>query len=177
MAILKKKATKKKTTKKKVVKKKTSKVTGEQRASEYREKKKNNPEKYTFGRPTKYCESFPQKVYDACVSGECLTIASICCFLDIDRDTYYVWKEKHPHFSSAIKKGSEYRKQHMEKKGFNGITGGKDFNAVPWLFLTKNMFPDEYKDKHEVAVGNTESKSFSFKLDVTPEELLKEKSE
>lgn len=109
----------------------------------------NTPENYQFGRPTKYSRDMPEKVLQACMNGECLTIASICVLLDIDRDTYHEWINKFPDFSRSIKKGIEYRKKHMEQMALTGITGEK-FNAAPWIFLMKNMFPDEYREKHEV---------------------------
>lgn len=164
----KKKVIKKKTLKKKVVRKKaTKKLSPKARAEAYAKDKKNFPDKYSFGRPTEYCDTFPQKVYDACASGECLTLASICCMLEICRDTFYAWKKKYPNFSYAIKKGTEFRKQFMEEKGMNGMHQGKNFNAVPWLFLTKNMFPDEYRDRQEVNVGNKDKDTFKFAFDLS----------
>jgi len=165
--VAKKKATKK-TTKKKVVKKKPiHKLPPKERAEAYAEKGVNTPSKYNFGRPSEYCDSYPEKVYDACVSGECKTIASICCLLDICRDTYKDWQAKHKHFSLAIKRGTEYRKKHMEDKGLVGMNAGKQFNAIPWLFLVKNMFPDEYKDRQEVEVGNKGDETFKFAFDLS----------
>ena len=136
----------------------------------------NTPEKYVFGRPTKYDRSYPEKVFNACKKGDCLTIASICVLLDIDRDTYLEWLIKFPDFTNAIKKGIEHRKNHMEKKGLLGISAGKSFNALPWFFLMKNMFPDEYKDKREVEVEDkdkekTVNHKFSFDLSEDPDHL------
>ena len=186
MTVAKKKTTKKKVTKKKIVKKKSVKKKSVKKKSVKKTTKKtgaalkktadellnskgtaiNLPDNYVFGRPSEYSDAYPEKVYLACVSGECLTLASICCLLDICRDTLYDWKEKHPTFSYAIKKGTEYRKRNMEEKGMLGMNQGKSFNAIPWLFLTKNMFPDEYKERQEVEVGNKGDETFKFAFDL-----------
>lgn len=128
----------------------------------------NTPEEYRFGRPTKYSRDLPQKVFDACKSGECLTVASICVLLDIDRDTYYEWLNKFTDFSDSIKRGLEHRKAHMEKMALTGVSGEK-FNAAPWIFLMKNMFPDEYKDKHEQAI-TSDAPVFSINLTAPDDE-------
>lgn len=161
MTVKKKTTTRKKATKKKVAKKVTKKKST---------KAINTPEKYVFGRPSEYKRDYPEKVFEACKSGTCLTVASICVLLEISRETYYDWCAKHEDFSDAINKGIEYRKHHMEQKGMTGMTMGKQFNAVPWLFLTKNMFPDEYKDKQEIEHGNKgdEAFKFNFTLDKKP---------
>jgi len=125
----------------------------------------NTPENYDFGRPTKYTRDIPEKVLEACKKGECLTIASICVLLDIDRDTYMNWLVKFPDFSHSIKKGLEYRKNHMERMALTGINGEK-FNAAPWIFLMKNMFPDEYREKHEVQ----QSTDSTIKITITEED-------
>lgn len=158
-----KKATKKKATKK-VTKKNSTPI--------------NTPEKYVFGRPSKYDRSYPEKVYNACKSGECLTVASICCLLDIDRETYHEWGRKYPDFFGAIKKGLEYRKAHMEKMGLEGTQQGKQFNGAPWIFLMKNMFPDEYRERQEVKVEDETPKDkpqkrFAFDLSESPASVHK----
>lgn len=154
--------TKKKTTKKKTSVKKKTPLKKKQGPN----KGKLQPEGYVFGRPTKYKKEMCQQVVEVSKSGKCLTKASLCVELDIDLDTLAEWTKKHSDFSSAIKKSEVYRMKHMEEKGFNGITQGKSFNAVPWLFLTKNMFPKHYSDKKEIAVDATDSakRSFGFSL-------------
>lgn len=126
----------------------------------------NTPEKTVTGRPTKFTNEMPSIVLEACKEGRCLTIASICVLLGIDRDTYYDWIAKFPTFSDAIKKGLEYRKNHMERMALTGITGEK-FNAAPWIFLMKNMFPDEYREKHEVQ----QSSEMTIKIDMDDQQV------
>ena len=150
----------KKKSKKKVVRKKATK----------KSKAINTPEVYVFGRPSKYDRAYPEKVFLACKKGDVLTVASICVLLEISRETYYDWIAKYKDFSDSIKKGTEFRKHHMEQLGFKGMFMGKQFSAVPWLFLTKNMFPDEYKDRHEVALDPKDIKKiFAFDLKDKPE--------
>lgn len=155
-------------------KKKTSKKTSKRRSST----PINTPDNYVFGRPSEYNEDYPRKVYEACVKGECVTVASICVLLDICRETYHDWQRKYPKFSDAIKKGTEHRKLRMEQSGLNGMSRGKDFNAVPWLFLMKNMFPDEYRDKREIEVDDKNpskkiSPKFGFSMSESPDEVDK----
>lgn len=168
---IKKKAVKKKTGKKKgpgkgVFAKSASAILKEHLSTEHAI---NTPENYVFGRPSEYNRDYPRMVYEACKSGECLTIASICCLLDIDRDTYHNWCKSYPDFFHAIKKGTELRKNHMEKKGLNGMNRGKDFGAAPFIFLMKNIFPDEYKDKQEIK-QEIENKNINLNLAFNTEE-------
>ena len=129
----------------------------------------NTPEKYIFGCPTKYKREYCDLVYQACKSGECLTIASICVMLEISRDTYYEWCSKYNDFSCAIKRGAEFRLNYMEQRGLKGMGMGKQFNAIPWLFLLKNMFPNLYSDKKEIELGNKEDKEFKFAFNLNDE--------
>lgn len=132
----------------------------------------NTPDNYVFGRPTKYKKEFGPEVLKRCMSGELITTASICCFLEISRDTFYEWLDKFEDFSDSIKKAKEYRMQTMEEHGLKGVWGGKAFNGVPWIFLMKNMFPEEYRDRHEIKHGNADDKDFkfAFNLDEKPGE-------
>jgi len=161
----KKTKTKKKPTKKST-KKKVLKKSGPEKGEEM-------PEGYTFGRPTKYKKEFCALLLEKSKTGECLTRASLCVLLDIDFDTLQAWEKKHLDFSEAIKKSEVHRMHHMEAKGFAGINAGKQFNAVPWLFLTKNMFPKHYADKKEVAIEATEDakKTFAFTLEKDVEKI------
>jgi len=159
----------KKVTKKKSVKKTAPKKV---RVKKVYDKAINTPEEYVFGRPTKYKRAYAQKVYDSCKAGETLTMASICCLLEIDKDTFYNWCKKYVDFSTSIKKGLVFRMEYMEKMGLSGIFQGKNFNAVPWIFLMKNMFPNDYRDRQEIKHGADDDikKVFNFKLDEKPKD-------
>jgi len=163
---VKKKTTKKKTSVKKKATKRAVKKSGPQKGALH-------PEGYIGGRPTKYTKEMCERLIEVSRSGKCLTKASICVELDIDLETLANWTKAHKEFFSAIKKSEVLRMQHMEEKGFNGIHQGKNFNAVPWLFLTKNMFPKHYSDKKELAVDATDEakRTFGFTLSRDAEKI------
>jgi len=152
----KKKVAKKKATKKKPALKKQGKNVGEEL-----------PENYEFGRPTKYKKEMCQIVIEKSKSNEFITRTDIAVHFDVGMDTLIEWEKKHVDFSKALKKSEAYRMQYMERMGLTGTHQGKSFNAVPWLFMTKNMFPKHYSDKKEIAVETTDEakRSFGFSLE------------
>lgn len=85
------------------------------------------------------------------------SITSVCCDLDISRETYYNWKEnpKHPFYATA-KKGEALSQQYWERLGNSGIRGDLDkFAGSPWQFVMKNRFRDHYSDQQKEKEGNT----------------------
>jgi len=167
-----KKATKKKTAKKKAVSKKatTKKVKQGPNAG------KDHPEGYVFGRPTKYKPEMCQQVITWSETNEVVTLADICCKLMIGHDTLIEWQKKHPDFSKALKIAEVHRMRYMEQAGLSGMNAGKNFNAVPWLFMTKNMFPKHYSDRKEIELSGSEEKpvrTFAFNFSEKPEDVDK----
>lgn len=55
------------------------------------------------GQPTKYDSRYPQMAYEACLAGA--TDAELADYFGIAQSTLYEWKNAHPEFSEAIKKG------------------------------------------------------------------------
>jgi len=164
---IKKKTTKKKTT----AKKKTSKKKVVVAKKDKVKKQGPNageplPETYVFGRPTKYKKEMCQIVVEKSKSNEFITRTDIAVHFDVGMDTLIEWEKTHPDFSKALKKSEAYRMQYMERMGLQGTHQGKTFNAVPWLFMTKNMFPKHYSDKKEIAVETSDEakRSFGFNL-------------
>ncbi|WP_386681854.1 hypothetical protein [Loktanella sp. R86503] len=79
-------------------------------------------------------------------------MAEAISLLGISRDTFYRWQKEYPEFSDAVK-GVKHRSQAWwEQQGRIATFGGTDgFNATSYIFNMKNRFPDEWKDRHELA--------------------------
>jgi hypothetical protein len=87
-------------------------------------------------------------------SGE--SLAAICDEIDICRATLYNWRDAHPEFAQAIKKGLQKAQRDWERIGRDGVMGNIDkFAASTWIFTMKNRFRDDY------AEDKSESKSIS----------------
>lgn len=76
------------------------------------------------------------------------SITSVCCDLDISRETYYQWRDNKEHpFYPVAKKGEQLSQQFWERAGRNGTLGGIDkFAGSSWQFIMKNRFRDHYSD-------------------------------
>lgn len=56
-----------------------------------------------IGRPTKYKPEYDTVVYQLCLLG--FTDAQLAEHFEINEDTLYEWKKKHPNFSDSLKSG------------------------------------------------------------------------
>lgn len=101
------------------------------------------------GRPTKYDPVFCERVIEAGAEGK--TLAEMADDLDIDRSTLNDWREQHPEFSRAVKRGLEKAQAWWEKNGRLATFGGFDgFNATSYIFQMKNRFSEEWKDRKDI---------------------------
>lgn len=94
----------------------------------------------------KYDPSMDEIALNAFKEGE--SIVSVCCDLDISRETYYQWKndKNHP-FSKIAKKGERLSQKFWEGIGKQGVTGCIDkFAGSSWQFTMKNRFREDYSD-------------------------------
>lgn len=97
------------------------------------------------GRPSKYDPAMCDVVIAAGADGK--TLAGMAEALDIDRETLNAWREAHPAFSRAVKRGLEKAQAWWEEKGRVATFGGVDgFNATSYIFQMKNRFRDEWND-------------------------------
>ena len=118
------------------------------------------------GRPTKYKDEFVHRVEDYSLIG--MRDTEIAGALKIDEATLYRWKNEHPEFCEAIKRGRdrydtevvekalqqraagyEYNEEVMTRDGPSVITKrfhGSDTAAIFWL---KNRQPDRWRDRVE----------------------------
>lgn len=71
------------------------------------------------------------------------TLAGFCRHLGIARDTLTEWQNKHPEFSSAVRKCKEIQEEHVVINALQNRT-----NPVFSIFFAKNNLG--YKDKQEV---------------------------
>lgn len=85
------------------------------------------------------------------------SITSVCCDLDITRQTYYNWRDDSEHpFSVIAKKGELLSQQFWERLGKHGIAGNIDkFGGSSWQFVMKNRFREHYADQQKEKEGNT----------------------
>lgn len=89
-----------------------------------------------------------EKAQELFSQGESIT--SVCCDLDISRETYYRWKEENPQFSKAVRRGEMLSQQYWERLGRSGISGDIDkFGGSSWQFVMKNRFRDSYSDQQK----------------------------
>lgn len=69
--------------------------------------------------------------------------------IGVDEDTITNWKEKHPDFFGAVKRGIAAGRKFWEEMGIDGATGKiEGFNATAWIFNMKNRHG--WRDKQEV---------------------------
>lgn len=98
------------------------------------------------GRPSSYREEYCDIVLAA--GGEGKTLAEMADALDVDRETLNNWRERHPEFSRAVKRGLEKAQAWWESQGRLATFGACDgFNATSYIFQMKNRFRDEWSDK------------------------------
>ena len=107
--------------------------------------------------PSLYREEYCDIAIKVLSEGE--SLAAVCCELDICRDTLYEWRDKHPDFAIAIKRGLQKAQRDWERLGRDGICGNiEKFSASPWIFTMKNRFRDDYQE------DKSENKSVSDSL-------------
>ena len=102
------------------------------------------------GRPTVYDEKRCCDVVIKCgKKGQ--TLAEMASALGVDRATVTDWRNKHPAFSSAVKRGLEEAQAWWERKGREATFGAvPGFNATSWIFNMKNRCADDWKDRHDL---------------------------
>lgn len=103
-----------------------------------------------------YNESMCEKAYQILSRGK--SIARLATDLQVCRDTIYHWRDQHPDFAKALKRGLDAAQAHWEELGESGIAGDiEKFGAAPWIFTMKNRFRADYADRHEEKQDNAAS--------------------
>jgi len=132
--------------------------------------KKQKPDGYIFGRPTKYKPEFCQIVIDVMSKGGSKT--EVCAALSIHYQTFLDWQTEgnpmyNPYFSDAVKGGETLSQAWWEGAGRKGIMGEMEFNATLYQFNMKNRFKEDWRDKQEIVQTTTI-------VDMTDEDLDKQ---
>ena len=97
------------------------------------------------GRPTKYDPAMCETVIECGKEGK--TLAEMAAAIDVDRATLNDWRNQHPEFSSAVKRGLDLAQAWWESQGRVATFGGVDgYNATSYIFQMKNRFRDDWND-------------------------------
>lgn len=104
--------------------------------------------KRPVGRPSKYRPEYCAMVVEHMSEGASLT--SFAAEIDVSRETISEWSRVHPEFSVAVKKGKAKCAAWWERLGRTGAMGG-DVNPTLVIFGLKNMSPEDWRDKQELA--------------------------
>jgi predicted DNA-binding protein YlxM (UPF0122 family) len=118
-----------------------------------------------FGRPTEYKDTYPQMLVEHMAEG--YSFESFAGIVDVDRQTIYNWKDKHPDFLDAFRRGKSKMLLKDEETLNKGIRG--DIKANGALMALKMYNCHNWTSKSEV----TEKAAKNMNED----ELLKEAEE
>jgi hypothetical protein len=113
-------------------------------------------------RPPKYKPEYDEKLIEHMAQG--LSFLSFAGTVDVCEDTIFEWCHAYPSFSVAKSVGLARGRATMEKISL-GISTGKleKGNAAMTIFLMKNKYPREWKDR--VEQDNTGEVKFTFASD------------
>jgi hypothetical protein len=96
----------------------------------------------------KYDESYCERAVRTLSQGK--SIARLATDLGVCRDTIYEWRDIHPEFARALKRGKDASQAYWEDVGEEGIVGDlKGFSATAWIFTMKNRFREDYAEEKE----------------------------
>ncbi len=123
-----------------------------------------------MGRPTKYKEEFCERVPEIMRDGA--SIEEVAVELGVALSTLYLWREKHPEFSEAIKRGEAVSRAWWIKRGRINLEN-RDFNSTLWYMNMKNRhgWADkvEKKEKRNITITWAGPHRIEDKpIDVTP---------
>jgi len=100
------------------------------------------------GRPSKYDPAFCDLVLELGEQGK--SRMQMAARLGVTYDTFLEWQKRHPDFLEAVKFSQVLAQEWWEDAGQRGLTMGKAFNGVAFVFQMKNRFRTDYSDKIEV---------------------------
>jgi hypothetical protein len=119
--------------------------------------KKKTTAKRGPGRPSLYDATIGEKVRQLGSAGK--SPAQIARALGVGFSTMQRWADTHPEFGEALDDAYHLARAHWEDVGAVGVNMGVRFNSGTYIFLVKNMFPNEYRDKTEHKIEETASRS------------------
>lgn len=80
--------------------------------------------------------------------------ASICemaAELGLARSSFYLMADEFPEFKATIEDLRQISQVWWERQGRRFVTENNSGGSVAWIFQMKNRFPDDYRDKREIA--------------------------
>ena len=108
------------------------------------------------GRPTKYKAEYCDIAQSVLGAGE--GMAAVADEIGVTKSTVYLWAERHSAFSDAIKRGRARGERHHTSVLIGLATGNIKGNVTAQIFLMKNMYPDDWKDRVEVSTTEDQIK-------------------
>ncbi len=129
-----------------------------------------------MARPTKYKAEYAKQAKKMCDLGA--TDMQLADFFEVDLSTINRWKLAHTTFCESIRLGKEQPNNNIERSLYNRALGysheqddirviGQEIvitktvkhyppDSTAAIFFLKNRKPKEYKDKHEIAIDDTD---------------------
>ena len=102
------------------------------------------------GRPSLYKPTYCDLVIETMSTG--LSLTAFAGEIGVSRETVNEWRRVHPEFSAAVKIGQAKRALVWEQKLMSAGIGP---HVTSTIFALKNIDPDEWRDRHEVAHTHT----------------------
>jgi len=102
------------------------------------------------GRPTKFKPEYCQKLIDHMKQG--FSFASFTAETKVNQDTLYHWLKIYPEFADAYIEADACNRKTLEGVLLGNATGKLKGNAAAAIFIIKNRFPADWRDKQEFAI-------------------------
>lgn len=115
----------------------------------------------TVGRQSSYDPAYCDAVVELGHAGESFT--GIAVKLGVTKTTIYRWMDDYPDFRAAMERARECNQVAWESLMRTQAVTGKG-NATAGIFMMKNLFPDDFKDRREHDVSG---KVGVFEIDFT----------
>lgn len=124
------------------------------------------------GRPSKYRPSWCEEILDMGNRG--MGYAQIARELKISRSMLYRFRDAHPDFAAALAWARDLSVAHWTDK-LTAAGSDRNSNAQLLMFVSSNLFPDDFKLKRDVAVTGDPSAPLTVKAvrSISREELEK----
>ena len=90
----------------------------------------------------------------------------------VGKTTLYNWCMAHPEFRHSKEVGSEASRKKIEAMLMECTKTGKG-NVVGAIFMLKNRFPNEWRDKRELEVKKEEEKTLTLDEQLAKVELMR----
>lgn len=100
------------------------------------------------GQPTKFRPEYCQKLKDFMSKG--YSFLAFAAEVGVNQDTLYQWQKDQPSFSEAVKEANELSRRALETIMIGNATGKLKGNAAASIFLLKNRFPKQWRDRQEI---------------------------